>query len=656
MRLHQSSAVWLAGLVLAAMPLAAGEPQSGGDRQDLASLDLEKLLNMKVTTASKFAESLRDAPGVMSVVTRDEIRRFGATTLEEVLNRVPGLTGTGAYFSDAKLVAARGDQTRINGGHILVLINGRPTRETLEGGVIGDLLESFPVAILDRIEVIRGPGSVLYGSNAFSAVINLITIKADGDGFAMTALPGTGGARSGSGQGTLKFGDLGIVGGVQLHQASGWTTPYQSVPLVPGAMPWVNARIQDQGAGGYLGLNYKGLSFMSSVTGLDSTSFVGDVIGQPRMCRGFADLGYSFKASRIWEMSFNATYTRNLRTVYEFPSAHRDGYELLGEWTNFVRPTERDEFTFGTLFDYTQGVELPIGSGDAITDASRPGGGLYAQWDHRLLKNLKLLGGLQANKIGSISLDVVPRAGVLWSPWSPFTIKALYGEAFRAPSLNEIGMNYPGGLQGNPNLKPEKVKTFDLAGSYQSKRVQAEIGYFHSDQNQSITLVNDAAGVRWVNLGATTFNGVEAEGKYYLKKNFLLMGSALYQANSDQSGASNVTPIPNYQLKGGISYEAEHGLTASLFDSYQGPLDQKYDGALNPSPSSYHLLSSHFRYDLSRYFGLDNRKGLALVAHAENLANRQVWLPAWGEGMGSTMPVYRGRTVYFGIEVWFRRE
>jgi outer membrane receptor protein involved in Fe transport len=397
---------------------------------------------------------------------------------------------------------------------------------------------------------------------------------------------------------------------------------------------------------------------MSSVTGLDSTSFVGDVIGQPRMRRGFADLGYSFKARRNWEMNFNLTYTRNLRTVYEFPSAYRDGYEVLGEWTNFVRPTERDEFTFGTLFDYTQGVEVSVGSGDAFTDARRPGGALYAQWDHRLLKNFKLLGGFQANKIGSISLDVVPRAGVLWSPWSRFTIKALYGEAFRAPGLNEIGMNYPGAgsLHGNPNLRPEKVKTFDLAASYQSKRFQAEIGYFHSDQNQSITLLNDASGVRWVNLGATAFNGAEAEGKYYLKKSFLLIGSALYQANSDQNGVPNITPIPSYQLKGGISYEAENGLTASLFDSYQGPLDRKYDGILNPSASSYHLLSSHFRYDLSRHLGLADRKGLALVAHAENLANREIWLPAWGEGMGSTMPVYRGRTVYFGIEVWFRHE
>jgi outer membrane receptor for ferrienterochelin and colicin len=150
---------------------------------ELRSLDLESLLNVKVVTASKFAESQSDAPGIMSVVSQDELRRFGGTTLREVLERVPGLASSTAYFTDRSMVAARGDQTKINGGHVLFLINGRPTREVLEGGLVSDLLESFPINVLERIEVIKGPGSVLYGSNAFSAVVNLITLEDRANGF-----------------------------------------------------------------------------------------------------------------------------------------------------------------------------------------------------------------------------------------------------------------------------------------------------------------------------------------------------------------------------------------------------------------------------------------------------------------------------------------
>jgi outer membrane cobalamin receptor len=99
-------------------------------------------------------------------------------------------------LGDSSLIAVRGDQTRANAGHILILINGRPVREILEGGVSSDILESFPINILERIEVVKGPGSVLYGSDAFSGVINLITKKAEGEDFGVSAAGGAAGERS----------------------------------------------------------------------------------------------------------------------------------------------------------------------------------------------------------------------------------------------------------------------------------------------------------------------------------------------------------------------------------------------------------------------------------------------------------------------------
>src|SRR5213592_3626591 len=111
----------LAGLAAAQVALPA-PPSSGG--RDLGALDLETLLNTKVITASKFSEKLADAPGIISVITQDELRRFGGITLQEVLERVPGLMLTTSFFTDRSMVAARGDQTKYNGSHILFLING----------------------------------------------------------------------------------------------------------------------------------------------------------------------------------------------------------------------------------------------------------------------------------------------------------------------------------------------------------------------------------------------------------------------------------------------------------------------------------------------------------------------------------------------------
>jgi outer membrane receptor for ferrienterochelin and colicins len=347
-----------------------------------------------VTTASKFAEDLADAPGVMTVVTRDEIRRFGAITLGEVLDRVPGLTGTSAYFTDRSLVAARGDQTRIDGGHVLILINGRPSREVLEGGIVSDLLESFPVGVLERIEVIRGPGSVLYGSNAFSAVINLITQEAKKNGIAVSGLPGANGARAGAAQVSLKFRDLGIVGAAQFHQAPEWSVPFRYWDPMTGVVSIQNAALQDRGSGGYLGISYKGLSFMSSVTGWNGTGFVGGFVGQPRWRRGFADLGYRFQVRRGWDMTFNVTYIRTTYSITSPPNIDRDSYEVLGEWSNFVTLGERDQITFGALVNHIQGSELYTGvqPSQVVSSGGWPGGAVYAQWEHKLLDRVKLLG------------------------------------------------------------------------------------------------------------------------------------------------------------------------------------------------------------------------------------------------------------------------
>src|SRR5687767_9575479 len=232
---------------------------------DLTTMDLESLLNIRVVTASKFAEDLGDAPGVMSVVTQDELRRFSGTTLREVLERVSGLASSTAYFTDRSMIAARGDQTKINGGHVLFLINGRPTREVLEGGLVSDLLESFPVNALERIEIIKGPGSVLYGSNAFSAVVNLITARARGNGFSISGAPGTSGARRTSAEGTFACGSLGIVAAGQFHAKPTWNTTYRFFdptydPLAVPVPPVQDIAIGDRGHGGFVGMTYRGLN------------------------------------------------------------------------------------------------------------------------------------------------------------------------------------------------------------------------------------------------------------------------------------------------------------------------------------------------------------------------------------------------------------
>ncbi|HUI79068.1 MAG TPA: TonB-dependent receptor [Bryobacteraceae bacterium] len=651
--------IWLLSTPAFAQGVPAGSGQAASQSKDLYSMDLESLLNVKVTTASKYLENLSDAPGVMSVVTQDELQRFGGLTLSEILDRVAGLSLSTASFTDRSLIAARGDQTRINGGHILFLINGRPTREILEGGLIGDLLESFPVNVLERIEVIKGPGSVLYGSNAYSAVINLITKKADGNSAVVTGLGSQGQGVATNGEVMFQHGAFSLVGAGQFHQDPDWFTPLQTT--YAGIEDVV---IPNRSKGAYLGINYKGLSLMSSFTDW-TTGYDEGLFGIGHWRRNFADLGYSWKASQKWDMNFDITYTRaTLNAQGSIPFITRVSNEAVAEWTNVIRPTDKDRITFGALYNYIQGTETFYATDPStvIANGSRPGEAFYAQLDHALLENLKLIGGFQANKIGKLSLDVVPRGGVIWNATSHVSFKALYSQAFRAPSLNETLLHYIpppyiGGpsLLGDPNLAPEKVATVDVGMTYQRERFQFAVDYFHSKMTDTIVLADATTNGHYVNMGQTTFQGVEMEGKYYLGKSFFLIGSGLYQTNIDGSGNSNTTPIPNFGGKGGISYKSANGLIASLFDAYQGGLSG-YSNALNPKPGTYNMLNAQVRFDLSRHLFPGSRTGCTLVAHGDNLVNHAVWLPDWNDAPGDSIFYNRGRTVYLGLEFSVKKD
>ena len=613
-------------------------------------MDLESLLNTKVITAAKFAEQISDAGGVISVVSRDELRRFGGITLSEILERVAGLTRSSAFI-DRSLVAVRGDQTRANEGHVLILINGRPAREVMEGGLSSDILESFPVGVLEKIEVIKGPGSVLYGSNAFSGVINLITQKADATGYHVSAARGPSGEAAAAAEILVNRGGLGVVAAGQYRQMPQWNTHYLYGP--PSAVSLHNVSLRNAGTGGYLGIDYKGLTFMSSYTALEAATFVRGYVGDMRVRRGFADLGYSLRATAKWEMSFNLTYTRSTLDTPDYPFAHRDSNEVVLEWTNFVTFSPKDRLTLGALYSREEGVETFAGVSPSlvVADGIRGAEGFYVQHEHKLTGDLKLIGGVQANKIGNIALNVVPRAGVVWNPAAHFTIKLLYGSAFRAPSLDETLLNHPG-LKGNPNLVPERVGTLDIQFGYHSNRTQASIDFFDSRQADSIVQNGSTLPARYYNLGtAATFQGVDAEGKYYLRRNWFLMASVLYQVNLDEAGRSGLTPIPNLGVKAGVSYLAQNGTSVSLFDAYQGHLSG-YASAVNPKPGAFHSINARVRFDLSKRWLKDPAPGVALFMNANDLTNRQLWLPAWGSGTPQTIPVLQGRTVYFGIEVW----
>jgi iron complex outermembrane receptor protein len=166
---------WFSFALLALLATAARSGEPGKQLDSLKRMSIEELLNVEITSVSRTEESLAGAAAAVSVVTNEDIRRLGATTVPEALRHLPGVHVARSYAS-AWAVSARGFSS-VNSEKLLVLSDTRSIYTPLFAGVLWDV-QNYLLEDIERIEVIRGPGATLWGSNAVNGVINITTRSA----------------------------------------------------------------------------------------------------------------------------------------------------------------------------------------------------------------------------------------------------------------------------------------------------------------------------------------------------------------------------------------------------------------------------------------------------------------------------------------------
>ena len=143
-----------------------------GQEPDLTSLDIEQLMDIRVTSVQRKEQSVARSAAAVTVITREDIQRSGVSTLAEALRLAPGLhvarVGTGGWA-----IGARGFNGQF-ANKLLVMVDGRSVYHPVHSGVFWDTLD-LVLDDVERIEVIRGPGAVMWGANAVNGVINIIT-------------------------------------------------------------------------------------------------------------------------------------------------------------------------------------------------------------------------------------------------------------------------------------------------------------------------------------------------------------------------------------------------------------------------------------------------------------------------------------------------
>lgn len=614
------------------------------DQSELAPLSLEDLLNIQVTSTSRRDESQHLAPGVITVVSSQEIHQYGARHLRDVIDRLVGTQVLSSHQRPHNKTSIRGMNGAHQEGWEVVLLNGRPIHDGTDGGFNFDIYLGFPLEMIDHIEVIRGPGSVIYGTNAMAGVINIVTKDAQ------KSINET---RIDIGAGSFNRTQLQLstlIGGADYSLNIGLNAIRANGDSINGVLD------KDHIAGSYdsgensdnLVINgkYKGFTLNAMVMNNDADSG-GSSFQLPsspmEKKRGYLDVGYLYDITSGWDASFN--YTVNLGE-FDWQISETGGRNHYKDRYDMAEMIVRGNIAtdLNLLFGAnSSNYETEFKSGFPYSEMNSKSA--YTQIDYMLSPKQKIIAGIQLNKPEDTQTDLSKRAGFIQGFGNNWWLKLLYSEAYRSPNLQEAKINAPT-LRGNPLLNPEKVATYDAQLIYQTPKQYYAIALYDTVLDNLIVRVSGTP-TTFANQGNVHFQGIEMEGRVEVNEDFNILGNFSYQINKTNSGVKDTTFTPNMMAKLGGSYSGFQGMNIAVFNSYIGSSNDQSiaNSALNPEPDAYNLLTANLSVDTAQTWGIGKRGQSLLSLYLDNLLDEDVYSPNLNYTNGTnTIPHHWGRS------------
>lgn len=596
--------------VCIALTLAAAARAEAADAPELADMNLEELMQVRVESvygASKHEQKVTQAPSSVTIVTAEQIRRFGYHTLADVLRGVRGF-----YVSDDRNYQYMGVRGFLRPGdynsRILVTIDGHRMNDSIYDGAYAGREGMIDLELVERVEVIRGPSSSLYGSSAFFGVINVITKR--GGQFGGVELAGEGGTfdtRKGRATYGARYanGLEWLVSGSQYESAGAARLYYpefdQRLSEEPrAANDGVASGIDGEDARTFFTkARYGAWSFAAFFddrnkqvpTASFDTNF-NDPREQTRDRRGYLELNYEHRVSGTLDLQARAFYDDYLyRGAYPYdlalpgdppdPVIYRDaaiGKWFGSEWQLTARLAGGHTVQVGAEYrdnrrEYQDAYyDLDPRAYDLQDDRASSTLGMYVQDEFRLHDKLMLTAGLRFDRYAeNFGSTFNPRMGLIYSPSPTATLKALYGQAFRAP--NPFERFYNTEQAGQPELNPETIKTYELVyEQYFGHRYRVGASAYYYDVNELLTQTQTELGDQYfANLDEVRAMGIEmeAEGKFGSGVQ-LAMSYALQKAKDDVSGR---------ELSSSPRHLAKAHLTVPLYAQVLASLELQYNGA-----------------------------------------------------------------------------
>lgn len=535
--------------VASTIPLVA----NATDEQDLFSLSFEDLLNVQVDIASKTSETLSSVPSTMSVFSRKQIQALGVDNAYEVMNFVPGMQSTrGDWVGAVPKDHARG--VYLDSGNVLVMINGERVNES-SFGKASVYMPYIPIEIIEKIEFIRGPGSALYGSNAFLGVMNIVTSK---ERNTLQLVVGNNGRYGATGQFNTSFSDdTALFASFSYDQKDGESypqgvkDPLEAIYLEAGVdykKLQLRARYNETSLDEFL--NLAGYSTQNQHT--SDNTFVGIKYNWINNDKLKLDSSYSYTKHNISSAGLIAAFddipdfllgpawqTTDSKFETELSYQFENQWQLAAgiEYAEAkqveagVRTNYYDDESMLVIIDpayYQQGIvtvmDFPEFASLKYTFETYSA---YGQLKIPYSDSLTLFVGARYDDVKDIDSKLSPRLAGVYVINPEHTVKVQYGESFRTPVTNELFSNDDVTV-GNSSLRSESVKTTELVWHYQTSELQANAVLFYNELNDFIniepTQSNDAL-FTFTNSFNTQNSGIELDGTWQSSKEFSVTGT-----------------------------------------------------------------------------------------------------------------------------------
>jgi len=665
---------------------------NGACADDLFSMSLEELGEVSVSIATGAPRPLAQAPAVASVVTAEEIALMGAQTLDEVLETIPGLHVSRGSFQYAPRYFIRGVVSTYN-PQTLMLVNGLPMTSLF----LGDRGEripnqhSMPVKMIERVEVIRGPGSALYGADAFAGVINVITKS--GDDIESTRVSGSWGSFD-TGRASLQSGQQ--WGEISTALSMSYTTSKgdddavidsdlqsiidQLLPTpasnAPGAastpLRYYDLRTDMRLDQWQLRLSFMDADDTGTGQGINDALDPDSRFGHRRAS---SELLWHSDLDNGWALNADISYLygefSNDTGILLFPegafgvfpdgvigkpgvkeehvrvnsSAAWSGWDrhriTLGagyHWGDMFETTDVNNYIniaspFGVVVTPRPGLtDISDTSDMFVPEAYRYSHYVFFQDEWQFAERWELTSGVRYDVYSDVGTAVNPRLALVWATSDTLTTKLLYGEAFRAPAFFELyGGNNPV-AQGNPDLDPERLRSGELAFDW---RVNGDwavaLNFYHWFIRDYIDFVSDAGQSTFTaqNVGRIRGYGSEFEVRQRLAPTLNWLANYSYQHTRDEATDEPLGLAPTHQLYARVSWEFRDGWLLTPQLNWVGQRERASGDTRDP-------LSGYASADLAvrKHFS----DGLELAFVGRNLGNADIREPSRGPSPGQPFP------------------